>query len=96
MRSKSLAEDYLSRSEKRLKAIDTLFQEEAWADVVRESQEVVELSSMGLLRSWNIEVPRIHDVSNILEENLDKCSKKFHSDVKEFCKISHELRRVWL
>jgi len=38
----ALAHDYLTRAHGRLKAIDVLFAEELWADVVRESQEVVE------------------------------------------------------
>ena len=44
MRNESLARDYISRAKKRLAALRALGKEEAWADVVRESQEVVELA----------------------------------------------------
>jgi HEPN domain-containing protein len=36
------------------------------ADVVGESQEIVELALKGLLRSCGIDPPRIHDVSDVL------------------------------
>jgi HEPN domain-containing protein len=93
MKNKTLADDYLTRSEKRLKAIDTLFHEASWPDVVRESQEAVELSLKALLRKINVEVPRIHDVSNILQENKSKLPKAARSQLDALCKISKELRR---
>jgi len=40
-----LARDYLDRSRKRMRALEVLLQEEAFPDVVRDSQEVVELLS---------------------------------------------------
>lgn len=93
MQNRSLAYDYISRCKKRLKALDTLFEEQAWADVVRESQEVVELSLKALLRFSNIEVPRVHDVSGILEAEKDLLPKEVHKDLVEMIKISRELRR---
>ena len=42
MTNPKLARDYLSRGRKRLKAVAVLLAEEAFADVVRESQEIVE------------------------------------------------------
>lgn len=93
MKNQSLAEDYLTRSEKRLKALDTLFEEESWADVVRESQEVVELALKALVGKMNLEVPRIHDVSNILKENKERLPPDAHKHLDKLCKISKELRR---
>jgi hypothetical protein len=52
MTNPNLARDYLQRAEKRLKAVRVLLDEEAFADVVRESQEVVELALRALLRSF--------------------------------------------
>jgi HEPN domain-containing protein len=43
MTNPDLARDYFTRARKRLKAVALLLDEEAFADVVRESQEVVEL-----------------------------------------------------
>ncbi len=93
MKNSSLALDYLSRSHKRLVALEALYGEKAWPDVVRESQEVVELCLKALLRQLNIEVPRVHDVSSILDEHKSRVPTKMRSKVDEFCKISKELRR---
>lgn len=93
MKNLSLAEDYFKRAESRLKALDTLFEEESWADVVREAQELVELALKGLLRTWNIEVPRVHDVSSILEDHKKNLSPAKADLVEKFARISRELRR---
>jgi HEPN domain-containing protein len=50
----NLAHDYIFRCASRLKAIDVLFEEKNWPDVVRESQEVVELALKALLRNYSI------------------------------------------
>jgi len=44
MRNPDLGRDYVERAKRRLKAIDMLYSEKGWADVVRESQEAVELA----------------------------------------------------
>jgi HEPN domain-containing protein len=61
-----LAADHLKRAGARLRALDVLFESGSWADVVRESQEVVELSLTGLLRACGVDPPRIHDVADVL------------------------------
>ena len=86
MRNLDLAKDYLLRANGRLKAVDTLLAEGMWADVVRECQEIVELALKGLLRYHDIEVPRVHDVSEVLEAN----SARFPRIVQE---TIEELRR---
>lgn len=73
--------------------MNALFKEEAWADVVRESQEVVELALKGLLRQFNIEVPRIHDVSEILNTELARFSSPIQKNIPKYMKISRALRR---
>jgi hypothetical protein len=93
MQNRSLIEDYLIRSEHRLAAIELLFERKSWADVVRESQEVVELVIKALLRSSNIEVPRIHELGDILIENQSRCPKKIQEFVPRLSQISRELRR---
>jgi len=47
MRNRELAADYVRRAEARIQAIEVLFRAESWADVVRESQEAVELALKG-------------------------------------------------
>lgn len=93
MRNRELAQDYIRRAEIRLKALETLFQEKGFADVVRESQEVVELSLKALLRSRDIAIPRIHDVSSIIEENRGSFKDLTDDEIAELSKISRHLRR---
>jgi HEPN domain-containing protein len=93
MQNPALVADYLKRCEARLKSIDTLFNESAWADVVRESQEVVELALKALLRHARIEVPRIHDVSDILLSQRDRLTLVASGDLERLAKISRSLRR---
>ena len=93
MKNEELYKDYLLRAEGRLKALDTLFNESLWADVVRESQEVVELALKGLLRALHIEVPRIHDVSAVLEQNKLKLPEAIMQNLEKISDISQQLRR---
>lgn len=44
MTSVTLARSYLEKARKRLRILDVLMEEEAYSDVVREAQEIVELS----------------------------------------------------
>ena len=93
MKNETLVKDYLDRAAVRLKAIEVLKQEKSWADVVRESQEAIELSLKALLRHCGIEVPRIHDVSPLLEENIQQLPDLIRPQVKKLSKISRDLRR---
>ena len=93
MRNRDLAVDYVRRAEVRLRAIDVLFAAASWADVVRESQEVVELALKGLLRSCAVEAPRIHDVSDVLLAERSRLPKKLQAEVERLAEISRDLRR---
>mgnify|MGYP000004522820 CR=1 FL=1 len=93
MRNQKLAEDYILRAEKRIEALKALMKVEAWADVVRESQECVELALKSLLRSANIEVPRVHDVSEVLEAQRAHLPKSVLKHLERFIEVSRRLRR---
>lgn len=93
MRNLDLARDYIERASRRLKAVDVLHAERGWADVVRESQEVVELALKGLLRFCDVEAPRVHDVSDVLQENAARLPKPAATALEELCEISRRLRR---
>ena len=93
MRNLDLAKDYLLRANGRLKAVDALMAERMWADVVRECQEIVELALKGLLRHCDIEVPRVHDVSEVLEENSARFPQVVREALEELMESSQELRR---
>lgn len=93
MRNIDLALDYLKRAKVRLIAIQTLYDQKGYADVVRESQEVVELTLKALLRIHDIAIPRIHDVSTIIEENRVVFLKITDEDIEFITHVSRSLRR---
>jgi len=93
LRNRELAFDYVHRAEIRLRAVDVLFEGESWADVVRESQEAVELTLKGLLRACGIEPPRIHDVSDVLRAERERLPKPLREEVERLARISRDLRR---
>jgi HEPN domain-containing protein len=93
MKNVSLVADYITRAEHRLAAVRLLAERKSWADVVRESQEVVELCLKALLRSARVEVPRIHDVSKILRAEAHRLPKTMRAHVDRLADISHSMRR---
>lgn len=93
MRNSDLALDYLRRSEVRLRALDVLFEGESWADVVRESQEIVELTLKALLRACGIDPPRIHDVSEVLIRERKRLPRALLGEIETLTQISRNLRR---
>lgn len=93
MRNLDLAADYLRRAGARLRALDVLFEEQSWADVVRESQEVVELALKGLLRACGIEPPRIHDVADVLLAEREHLPKALLPKLERLAAASRALRR---
>lgn len=93
MRNPELAEDYVRRADVRLRALDVLFDAQCWADVVRESQEVVELALKGLLRAHGVAPPRIHDMSAVLEAERERLPREVQPHVERLAAISKDLRR---
>ncbi len=93
MKNLTLAADYLGRAEVRLRAVEVLYEAESWADVVRESQEIVELALKGLLRSCGVQAPRTHDVSEVLSAERDRLPAEVRNELQRLADISKELRR---
>ena len=93
MRNRGLAADYVRRAAVRVQAIEVLHDAGSWADVVRESQEAVELALKGLLRNSGIEPPRLHDVSAILAGERERLPESVHAHVDRMATISRDLRR---
>lgn len=93
MRNRELARDYVRRAKVRLAAVDVLFDAESWPDVVRESQEIIELALKGLLRSCGVEPPRVHDVSRIMHAERDRLPADLLCDVDWLADTSRHLRR---
>ena len=93
MRNRTLAADYVRRAAIRLRAIDVLYEAESWADVVRESQEVVELALKGLSRAVGVDPPRVHDVAEVLEAERNRLPAGLAGDVDRLAAASRDLRR---
>jgi hypothetical protein len=93
VRNSALVADYMTRAGNRLAAVRLLAERESWADVVRESQEVVELCLKALLRSARVEVPHIHDVSKILHAEIAALPEVVREQVERLAEISHTMRR---
>jgi len=93
LRNRELARDYVRRAKVRLAAVDVLFDAESWPDVVRESQEIIELALKGLLRSCGVEPPRVHDVSRIMHAERDRLPADLLCDLDWLADTSRHLRR---
>lgn len=92
MNTKSLALEYLNRCKKRFEALKVLYNEKSYADVVRESQEIVELCGKGILRYVGIDPPKWHDVGELIVE-LSKKYHRFKKNFKKYAEISGWLRK---
>ena len=67
---------------------------EHWNIVVREAQEVVELSLKGLLKLMCIEYPRVHDVAPVVVAELkNKGIRVNENDLDTIKRISRDLSR---
>lgn len=93
MQNRELAADYVRRAQIRLRVLDVLYDAESWADVVRESQAVVELSLKGLLRQHGIEPPRIHDVSALVIAERARLPGALQPQLDRLAAVSRSLRR---
>lgn len=93
MRNRDLAADHLRRAGARLRALDVLFESGSWADVVRESQEIVELALKGLLRASGVEPPRIHDVADVLLAERGRLPPELAPHLERMATVSRTLRR---
>lgn len=90
---KTLAESYLEKATKRLRVLDVLLEEEAFSDVVREAQELVELALKGMLRYIGVDPPKWHDVGPIIAEHQGMLPESLQAEVSRLEVISKRLRR---
>jgi HEPN domain-containing protein len=93
MRNRTLALDHVTRAEARLRALDVLYDARSWADVVRESQEVVELALKGLLRAVGVDPPRVHDVAEVLVAERSRLPESVDRNLSALVEASRSLRR---
>lgn len=93
MNNATLAQSYLVKAQKRLKILDVLLTESAFSDVMRESQEIVELALKGMLRQIGIEPPKWHDVSSLILEFRNRFPESVNGEAERLAEISSYLRK---
>lgn len=93
MTNSELAKSYLIKATKRLKILSILKEDEAYSDVIRESQEIVELSLKGMLREVGVEPPRWHDVGSLIIKFKKKFPEEVSKNAERLASISKWLRK---
>jgi hypothetical protein len=93
MTNRSLATSYLIKARKRLLVLELLLREEAYSDVVREAQELVELALKALLRQAGIEPPKWHDVGGTVREFHDRFPTLTADELTRVVEVSSWLRK---
>jgi HEPN domain-containing protein len=91
LRASEVARDYLKRAEVRLKGASLALSMKSYPDVVRFSQECVELSLKAALRARNVEYPKQHDVGRILKEVGDRFPEWFREEIERISEVSADL-----
>jgi HEPN domain-containing protein len=93
MTSLTLAQSYLKKAQIRLKILDVLLAEQAYSDIVREAQELVELALKGLLRQIGVEPPKQHDVGSLVVEFRGRLPAEVAAVAERLASISKWLRK---
>jgi HEPN domain-containing protein len=93
MTNQTLAHAYLRKATDRLDILDLLHTKEAYSDVVREAQEIVELALKGMLRAVGVEPPKYHEVGDLLLEHSNRFPKDVARQLRKAAKISKKLRK---
>lgn len=90
---RSLSHDYAIRSRARYRAVQLLFHEGMYCDVVRECQEIIKLLLKGYLRLFAIDPPKWHDVGPVLQQNSDMLPDNVKKELNFLISFSRELRK---
>ncbi len=93
MTANELARSYLTKASVRLEMLQFLFERQAWSDVVREAQELVELALKAMLRQVGVDPPKWHDVGPVLLEQAALFPADLQALLPELARISKRLRK---
>ena len=88
-----LARAYLLLVEDRLEALGVFRERKSYANLRRESQEIVALVLKAALRVSGIDPPRIHEVGRLLERELDALPEDLRAEAITLIGASRELRK---
>lgn len=83
----------MAKARARRRVLAVLAEEQAWSDVVREAQELVELALKAALRLVGIDPPKWHDVGPILVDRATVFPDPFAAVIPRLAEISRWLRR---
>ena len=92
MTSREIARSHLRLAQTILDEAGRLYEQRAWALVVRRCQEAVEMALKGLLRLSGAEVPRVHDVGGALRDNASRLPSEARAQVDFLATASRKLR----
>jgi HEPN domain-containing protein len=93
MTNGSLARSLLEKAKKQLVVFPALMEVEAFSNIVREAQEIVELALKAMLRHAGIEPPKWHDVGPAFVEFKDRFPDFVQSEIPRLAEISFWLRK---
>ena len=93
MTNVSLAQSYLTKARVRLAILTVLYDADAYSDVVREAQEIVELALKGILRQVGVEPPHWHDVGALLREHASRVPSISSAELDRLAVTSAWLRK---
>jgi len=88
-----LGKSLIERARGRLPFLRQMREARLHADVVRESQEIVELALKGLLRVVGLDPPKEHDVSKFMARERRRLPPSVLDHLPEIRRISKRLRR---
>lgn len=83
----------MDKARKRMRVLEVLLEEEAYSDVVREAQELVELALKAMLRQAGIDPPKWHDVGPILADHEERFTPDVRGEIPRLRAISRWLRK---
>ena len=88
-----LGRGYLRSARRRLLVLPVLRRAGGFNDVVRESQEIVELALKAMLRAVGVDPPHVHDVGAALGANAARYPEEVQSRLPALVESSRRLRR---
>jgi len=84
---------YFAKAKSRLKLLPLLLADHNYSDMIRESQEIVELAQKGMLRQMGIEPPKWHYVCKLLISYEGRFPESICPHMPRMAEISKWLRK---
>ncbi len=93
MNTSKLPEEYLKKAQRRRLTLDVLRNAGGHDDVVRETQELVELLLKGLLRRVGVDPPKWNDVGRVVEAHQNLFNDEIRAHMDRLVRVSSRLRK---